>query len=240
MFGTTEANSIGTILASFLGVGRSIGISEDIDGTNFIDPIHERLQISTNRRRRNLLLSFQNVTCTSIQTDKIAFLERLCTSIFKSEGNFTLLFIDTECGTSTDAWLSPTSSDDSRMTGHTTTGCQNSFSGVHAFNIIRRRLITNQNGRNSIFFILHYFFICHGNPTDSCSRRRRKSLAHNRRLVVLVFNIGEAWMQQLIQMFRQHLLNGLVLVNEAILGQIDGNLDSSFSTTFSRSSLQHE
>eukprot|EP00438_Fugacium_kawagutii_P035590 Skav224930 [mRNA] locus=scaffold2105:68550:69980:- [translate_table: standard] len=121
------------------------------------------------------------------------------------------------------------------MTGHTTSGGQNSLCSMQTMDVIRAGLNANQDDLLTIFASSYSFISRKDDLATSCTRRGGETLGND-----LLLGLGiESRMQELIDQVWFQTQKGLRLGDQAFVGHINRNLQSSRSCSLSVAGLQH-
>src|SRR5262249_48844006 len=140
VFCSTKTNAFRAKLPGRLRVQRCVGVCSNAQTTKLIRPRHQFVEFAFERGLNRRHLAQKNSASRSINGDPLAFSNK---GVLACE--LLLAVVNVQSIRAADTRLAHTSSNNSRVARHTTSGSHDCLRGNHAVKIIGTRLETNQN-----------------------------------------------------------------------------------------------
>src|SRR6185295_3998282 len=150
VFCSTEPNAFRAKLPSRLRVQRCIGVCSDTQTTKLIRPSHQFVEFTFERRLNRRYLAQKNSASRTINGDPLAFSNN---GVLYCELLLSVVNVQSICAADTS--LAHTTSNNSGVTRHTTSGSHDCLRGNHPVEIIGARFETDQN---YLFTFARHFF----------------------------------------------------------------------------------
>ena len=176
MLGAAKSNAHGTELARASRIFWRVGIGAHRHFSVFVRPFHHFEEVARDLlRNRRLHRANHDLARGAVDTEHI--LAPKCPTLHR---DLTILCVDRQLARANDAALAPTNSDHCSMTRLAASRSKNAHRAVHAINILRTRLLTNEQHLLTILRALDGFlggkreFACRGTWACTQSTRDRR------------------------------------------------------------------
>ena len=232
MLCTAKADTLCTQLTSLLSISRCICIGSDLKLSVLVSPAHDASELTgdlcINSRNHALI----NVSGSTVNGNEVALVEGLA-----CQSELLVLLIHVNVAAAGYTALTHTTGNHSCVAGHTAANGQDTLCRLHAGDILRRCLQTNQN--NLLASLMPLYSIISGEDNLTAGSTRRCTQALSERCSSLQCLLVELRVKQCIEVTRINHGNSLFLGSHALIYQIAGDLQSSLCGSLTVSGLQH-
>ncbi len=141
-------------------------------------------------------------------------------------------------GAADDAALAPAAGDERRVAGHPAAGGQNRLGGAHALDVLRVRLLANQD--DLLALLVPHDGLRRGEDDLARSAARTGGQALGQDLLLLLDCRVDDRMEKLVQLGGRHAGDRLLLLDELLFDHIDGHAHRGRTVALAHATLQHE
>ena len=232
MLGTAEADALCAEGDSLLRIMRRIGVRADAQLAVLVGPGHQTVEVAGDRRLGGLDLLAVDVAGGAVDGDPVAFLVGLAAQL---EG--LVLFIHLDGAAAGDAAGAHAARDNSCVGGHAAADGQNALCVMHALDILRRGLETDQNDLLAALGPLGSGLSRENDLAAGSAGRGGEARADD--LGLLECSRIKRRMQQRVEALRVDHGDGFLLGDHALIDQIAGDLHRGGSGTLAVTGLEH-
>ena len=232
MLGTAKADTFCAKLTGFLCIAGSIRICTHAQHAELISPFHDTAEFSADgsvHRGNNAVV---DVAGRTVDGDIIALMEGLA-----AQSKALVLLVHIDIAAAGNAAGTHSAGNNRRMGGHTAANGQNALRSLHAGNILRRGLQTNQY--DLLAGALPFFGIIRGKhdlAAGSTGRSTKTSADRSGSLKALGIKLR---VQQGIKVAGINHKNGFLGGSHSLIHQIAGYFKSSLCGSFAVTGLEH-
>ena len=232
MLGAAEADALSAELHGLLGVVRVIGVRADAQTAILVGPSHDAAELAADGGVDRGDDAVVDVTGGTIDGDEIALVIGLA-----GELELLVLLVHVDLAAAGDAALAHAARDDSRVGGHTAADGQNALGGLHALDILRRGLETDEN--DLLAALLPLFGILSGEDDLAAGGAGGGGQSLGDGGSLLEDSRIELGMEQGVEVARVDHGDGLLLVDHALVHEVTGDLESSLRGALTAAALEH-
>ena len=231
VLGTAQPDAFRSKSQSICRILRRIRVGANLKLPEGIRPLHNPFEIAADRGILGSDISIINLSGGAVQRDVITFMIG-----FSAKSEEFCLFINYNVAAAGNAGGSHTSRHNSRVGGHAAAYGQNAFCRMHAFDILRRGLQSDQNDSFSTFMCFLGVIRSEINLSCRSAGGCGQSLS-NHKAVLQGFGI-KGRMKELVERLCLNTAHRLFRRNHAFVNQIAGDLQGCGSCPLSVSGLQ--
>mmetsp|Transcript_65885 Transcript_65885/g.104524 ORF Transcript_65885/g.104524 Transcript_65885/m.104524 type:complete len:356 (-) Transcript_65885:94-1161(-) len=225
-----KTNALGTEFLGLSSISRRLGIGSDLHVTDFICPLHDDSERSGELWWHCGNLSHHHFSRASIDGQDLSL-----SHSHRAHRELGSGIVNRDATSTSHAWSAHSTSNHCSMTGHATSGGQNSFCCVQTVDVIWAGLDTHQDHLLAIFAASHCFICGEDNLATRCTGRGRKALGND-----LLLGLGvQSRVQELVNQIWLQTQKSLRLGDQAFLGHVNSNLQGSRSCSLAIAGLQH-
>mmetsp|Transcript_40600 Transcript_40600/g.79488 ORF Transcript_40600/g.79488 Transcript_40600/m.79488 type:complete len:620 (-) Transcript_40600:61-1920(-) len=212
---------------------RRVSVGEDFDVTPLIDPPHEGTQIARNGRGSKRLPALDDLSRVTVEREPVTRLVRLPA---KLHGLGPV--VDTQLLAARHASLAPAAGHHGCVRGHAPPVGEDAFGGVHPAHVLGAGLRTYKDRGAALCFEGLSLLGSEDNLSNSSAGGGGESLADH---TILVGGLRrKLGVEELVEVRRVHLVDGLVLCDETLLVHVYGDLDGRGAGPLAVAALEHE
>ena len=229
---TAEANALGAELHGLLGIVRVIGVGANTQTAILVGPCHDAAELAADGGVDRGDDAVVDVTGGTVERDEVALVIGLA-----GELELLVLLVHLDLAAAGNAALTHAARDNSRVGGHTAADGQDALSGLHALDVLRGGLETDENDLLAALLPLLGVLgreddLAAGSAggggqrlADSGSRLERGSV--------------ELGMEQGVEVAGLDHGDRLLLVDHTLVDEVAGDLESSLRGTLTAAALEH-
>ena len=232
MLGAAQTDALGAQLAGLLGVARRVGVGADLEAAVLVRPAHNAAEVAGDGGVDRGNDAVVDVAGGAVDGDIVAFNEGLA-----GEGELLVLLIHGDGAAAGDAALAHAAGNNGSVRGHAAADGQDALSGLHAGDVLRRGLETDEN--DLLAALLPFDRVVSGEDDLAAGSARgcAETLADG-------IGLGESGgvelgMEQGVEIARLDHGDGLLLVDHALVHEVAGDLERSLRGTLAGAALEH-
>ena len=233
MLGTAQADAFRAELACLRSVARRIAVGADVQGTDLVSPAHEAAEVAGQLSFLRRDSAEVNIAGRAVERNNVAFLGNRAVS----ERDGLVLFGNLDAVYAGNTAGAHAACNNGCVRGHAAASGHDALGNCHAVDVLRRGLLTDQNDLEAGLVCLCSSVSGEVNRAAGSTGRCRQA-GGDRGSGLQCFRI-EGRMQQCVELLRLYLHNSLLLGADALVYEVNCDLECCLSGTLAVTGLEH-